>query len=110
VAADSPTTEGAKVIGVNTSSKTAQRILRAQKNPPAPTLFFGNLGFEVTEPSLREFLNAHRPKPMKGKKAATDIEEHDVVVGPKADDDWIRKVRLGTFEDSGLCKGYASHH
>lgn len=29
-------------------SKTARKILDRQKNPPAPTLFVGNLGFETT--------------------------------------------------------------
>jgi RNA recognition motif-containing protein len=29
-------------------SKTARKILERQKNPPAPTLFIGNLGFDAT--------------------------------------------------------------
>jgi RNA recognition motif-containing protein len=41
-------------------SKTAQKILRAQKQPPAQTLFLGNLGFETTEGSVRELFEAHR--------------------------------------------------
>ncbi|OSC98936.1 RNA-binding domain-containing protein [Trametes coccinea BRFM310] len=68
-------------------TKTAQKILRVQKQPPGPTLFFGNLGFETTEESIRELLNSHRPKTV--------------------DEKWIRKVRMGTFEDSGKCKGWA---
>ena len=83
-----------------THSKTAQKILRAQKQPPAPTLFFGNLGFETTEESIRQLLEAHRLK-KKGKEVATDPEDADA----KPKDNWIRKVRMGTFEDSGLCKG-----
>lgn len=35
-------------LPVKTLSKTARRILDRQKNVPAPTLFLGNLGFEVT--------------------------------------------------------------
>ncbi|KAI9001420.1 hypothetical protein BD414DRAFT_474575 [Trametes punicea] len=68
-------------------TKTAQKILKVQKQPPGPTLFFGNLGFETTESSIRELLDSHRPK--------------------SADEKWIRKVRMGTFEDSGKCKGWA---
>ncbi|KAI0332386.1 hypothetical protein GY45DRAFT_1298896 [Cubamyces sp. BRFM 1775] len=68
-------------------SKTAQKILRVQKQPPGPTLFFGNLGFETTENSIRELLDSHR---LKG-----------------SEEKWIRKVRMGTFEDSGKCKGWA---
>ena len=35
-------------LPVKTLSKTARRILDRQKNVPAPTLFLGNLGYEVT--------------------------------------------------------------
>lgn len=81
-----------------THSKTAQKILRAQKQPPAPTLFLGNLGFETTEQSIRELLEAHRVQ----KKPKDTAVEGEV---KKEKDVWIRKVRMGTFEDSGLCKG-----
>ncbi|EJF61110.1 hypothetical protein DICSQDRAFT_161593 [Dichomitus squalens LYAD-421 SS1] len=77
---------GAKTTGL---TKTAQKILSVQKQPPGPTLFLGNLGFDTTEDSIRELLVSHR---------ATD---------PLAEDKWIRKIRLGTFEDSGKCKGWA---
>ncbi|KAK7470212.1 Nucleolar protein 13 [Stygiomarasmius scandens] len=76
-------------------SKTAQKILSQQKKPPAPTLFIGNLPFETTEESLREMLDAHRPKQQKGK-------EKEEMEG----EDWIRRIRLGTFEDTGVCKGF----
>lgn len=49
-----------------------------QKNPPCPTLFIGNLSFAATKESLQELFSW-----------AGDI----------------RSVRLGTFEDSGKCKG-----
>ena len=88
-------------IARQTHSKTAQKILRLQKQSPAPTLFFGNLGFETTETSIRELLDAHRFIKKLGKDAQTEV-----VVGDKYKDVWIRKVRMGTFEDSGLCKGY----
>ncbi|KAI0677098.1 hypothetical protein C8Q78DRAFT_1001152 [Trametes maxima] len=68
-------------------TKTAQKILRVQKQPPGPTLFFGNLGFETTEKSLKDLLDSHKPE--------------------DGDAKWIRKVRMGTFEDSGKCKGWA---
>ncbi|KAF9472179.1 hypothetical protein BDN70DRAFT_868641 [Pholiota conissans] len=114
-----------------THSKTAQKILRAQKQPPASTLFLGNLGYETTEASIRQLLDAHRPGNKKGKDVARDLpaekddkkddeedkdvsEEMDTAVEdestsqkPKPKDDWIRQIRMGTFEDSGLCKGFA---
>ncbi|KAJ7129258.1 hypothetical protein C8R44DRAFT_776293 [Mycena epipterygia] len=86
-----------------THSKTAQKILRAQKQPPAPTLFLGNLGFETTDISIRGLFEAHRPIKKKAKTEDGTSEEK-----PEADKEkWIRKVRMGTFEDSGLCKGFA---
>jgi hypothetical protein len=91
-------------------SKFAQKILSAQKQPPAPTLFFGNLGFETTVESIRGLLEAHRTKEKEKEK---EKEKSEAVVssespnndGAKANDPWIRKIRMGTFEDSGLCKG-----
>ncbi|KAI0698524.1 hypothetical protein C8T65DRAFT_660472 [Cerioporus squamosus] len=76
-------------------SKTAQKILSMQKQPPGPTLFLGNLGFETTEDTIRELFESHRAKE---KEPAADGTENDK---------WIRKIRLGTFEDSGKCKGWA---
>ncbi|KAK2465961.1 hypothetical protein APHAL10511_001602 [Amanita phalloides] len=86
---------------IKTCSKTAQKILRAQKQPPGPTLFLGNLGFETTEADILEMLNAHR-MPSEGRQQKTD---HLAASAPSSS--WIRKVRMGTFEDSGLCKGFA---
>ena len=92
------TTFSDPTVAHQTHSKTAQKILRVQKQSPAPTLFFGNLGFETTETSIRELLEAHRFIKKQGKDVPTEA-------GDKPKDVWIRKVRMGTFEDSGLCKG-----
>ncbi|KAJ3573018.1 hypothetical protein NP233_g2697 [Leucocoprinus birnbaumii] len=75
-------------------------ILRNQKQPPAATLFFGNLSFDATEDSIRELLEAHREKPKQKGKSKEELEDEEKPVS------WIRKVRLGTFEDSGKCKGF----
>ncbi|KAH9482285.1 Nucleolar protein 13 [Psilocybe cubensis] len=91
------------VVAHKTHSKTAQKILRAQKQPPAPTLFLGNLGFDTTEDSIRELFEAHRPGHKKASKDTPDAKGED----KKPKDAWIRKVRMGTFEDSGACKGFA---
>lgn len=87
-------------------SKTAQKILSVQTQPPAPTLFFGNLGFETTQESLRGLLEAHRKaKPEAETGTGTDGNSETVEGGGEKKDAWIRKIRMGTFEDSGLCKG-----
>lgn len=92
-------------------SKMALKILASQKQPPIPCLFLGNLGFEATEESIRSMIEGHTKalavrasKTKKGDDEATfsvsegSKEEQTVSTG-------IKKVRMGTFEDSGLCKG-----
>jgi len=88
-------------------TKFAQKILSAQKQPPAPTLFFGNLGFETTVDSIRGLLEAHREKRNANTITTTATTAESANDGGANDDDdpWIRKIRMGTFEDSGLCKG-----
>ena len=91
-------------------TKLAQKILSAQKQPPAPTLFFGNLGFETTVDSIRGLLEAHKEK-RNANNNTTNITTSESAIdsgannGDDDDDPWIRKIRMGTFEDSGLCKG-----
>lgn len=81
-------------------SSFARKTLSVQKQAPAPTLFFGNLGFNTTVDSIRGLLEAHRTQP---KNAAEPTGEDPGRELPQ--DPWIRKIRMGTFEDSGLCKG-----
>ncbi|KAH9179650.1 hypothetical protein EDB89DRAFT_500448 [Lactarius sanguifluus] len=90
---------------VTHQSPFARKILSMQKQPPAATVFFGNLGFNTTVDSIRGLLEAHRAQP---KNAPDPAGEAVGVVGVEAQQDpWIRKIRMGTFEDSGLCKGFA---
>ncbi|KAG5339173.1 hypothetical protein C0989_005300 [Termitomyces sp. Mn162] len=102
-----PVKEGADVAATNTHSKTARKILQSQKQPPAPTLFLGNLGFETTDEDIRQLLEAHRPKPSKTKVTVGEKEDEGAEEKDSTKDVWLRKVRMGTFEDSGLCKGFA---
>lgn len=89
-----------------THSKTAQKILALQKQPPAPCLFFGNLGFETTVESIKGLLDAHALPPSKiNQDAPANAEGSEETLAKTGAG--IRKVRMGTFEDSGLCKGFA---
>ncbi|KAH9062654.1 hypothetical protein EDB87DRAFT_246544 [Lactarius vividus] len=91
---------------VTHQSPFARKILSMQKQPPAATVFFGNLGFNTTVDSIRGLLEAHRTQPTNAPDPAG--EAVGVGVGVAAQQDpWIRKIRMGTFEDSGLCKGFA---
>jgi len=93
-------------------SKSAQKVLKNQKQPPAPTLFFGNLSFDTTEDSIRELLEAHHDDKEKHRRRRSNKEEEEEENNNNKGSDllhesaWIRKVRLSTFEDSGKCKGY----
>lgn len=86
-------------------------------------MFVGNLPFETTEEDIRNLFEAHRTpsKSAKNKDADADKEEEsgeedDVSkikkqgAKPKTakKDDFILKIRMGTFEDSGACKGFVS--
>lgn len=89
-------------------TKTQQKILRVQKQPPAQTLFLGNLGFDTTVDSIRELFEAHRHSQKAGKAVkANDAEASAGEDNNVTKDIWLRKIRMGTFEDSGACKGFA---
>lgn len=84
-------------------TKTAQKILQAQRNPAGPTLFMGNLSFETTEAAIRELLD--------GSAQRRYLQEHENDAEDARDADppgaGIKKIRMGTFEDTGKCKGFA---
>ncbi|PVF96480.1 hypothetical protein CPB86DRAFT_816357 [Serendipita vermifera] len=76
-------------------TKTARKILSQQKNDPCPTLFVGNLGFETTEEDIRCLFTR-----VQNKSATPNTDD-------SPDKQRLTKIRMGTFEDSGKCKGFA---
>ncbi|ORX40994.1 hypothetical protein BD324DRAFT_678396 [Kockovaella imperatae] len=98
-------------------------ILKKQPNKPSATLFVGNLSFDTTEEGLRDFIESNASG--SGEKIDTEesaIKNEEADVDPDAEDkdevedldkhrggkkSGLRKVRLGAFEDSGRCKGFA---
>ena len=92
-------------------SKFAQKVLREQQHPPAPTLFLGNLSFVATAESIRQMFESNEQS--RNAKATTNDSEHSDVNNKRDDKSRVstslRKVRIGTFEDSGVCKGYVVH-
>lgn len=112
--------QGSTQVPTTGLTKSAQKILASQKQPPCPCLFLGNLGFEATDEKIRQMIEGHakalakRGKSKekgKGKEKnekdenAEDTEDAKMEVDA-GEDTGIKKVRMGTFEDSGLCKGY----
>jgi RNA recognition motif-containing protein len=77
-------------------TKTAKKILAIQKHAECASLFIGNLGFAATEDSLVDLFARHM-KPTHDSKVPLDKEK------------WLHRVRMGTFEDSGKCKGLVDH-
>jgi hypothetical protein len=78
----------------------------------------GNLPFQATEESIQGMLEAHRKSKLarkRGKDKKKDEKEEEEKEAEKElfdkteekEEPWLRKIRLGTFEDSGKCKGYA---
>ena len=72
----------------------------------------------MTEESIRELFEAHRYWGHKDKGKEVDVKAEEQGEGegeaqggdattPK--DVWVRNVRMGTFEDSGACRGSASN-
>lgn len=91
-------------------SKTSQKILKSQKQPPGPVLFMGNLGFETTIEAITSMLEAHhRVTKDNTVPAEADVMEVDTKKAqnkPRKSKTGLKKVRMGTFEDTGKCKGY----
>ncbi|CAE7221273.1 unnamed protein product [Rhizoctonia solani] len=95
--------EDVKASTPNTHTKTAQKILAAQKQPAAQTLFMGNLPFEAKEEDIRQMIEGHG-LPSDLETQAKDGTAKNPGAKPQR---WLKKIRMGTFEDSGLCKGWA---
>ncbi|KAG9087225.1 hypothetical protein FRC06_002634 [Ceratobasidium sp. 370] len=87
-----------------THSKTAQKILGSQKQPAAQTLFMGNLPFETKEDDIRQMIEGHGLSSDLDEQAKRDGAAKNPGRKPLR---WLKKIRMGTFEDSGLCKGWA---
>ncbi|EPQ25654.1 uncharacterized protein PFL1_06791 [Pseudozyma flocculosa PF-1] len=159
----------ASVRGKTGLTKTAQKILRSQKNPPGPTLFLGNLSFESTEDGIRSLLENSAKRREEWRKAdkedkklqrkrkrqerkrakaeegddgsdssasesESESESEDGSASSSSSESedeggkvrgktttttakksseggirgaGIRKIRMGTFQDTGKCKGFA---
>lgn len=82
-------------------SKTAQKILMAQKHPAGPTLFFGNLSFETTEEEIQHLLNDAAAR----RHLEAARENGEEIAPEEAATAGIRRIRMGAFEDTGKCKG-----
>ncbi|SPO31704.1 related to RNA-binding protein rnp24 [Ustilago trichophora] len=80
-------TDGKEQIKGKTGlTKTAQKILRAQKNPPSMTLFLGNLSFNTTEQGVRDLFDhsASKRNPVV-KKTKKERKSKDKNVKSKAE-------------------------
>jgi len=96
------TTENtSKAPNLSGHSKTAQKILSAQKQPPGPALFHRVAADTNGKKVKKDDVDGDG-------EGSANVEEESGSVKDKKSEVGIRKVRMGTFEDSGLCKGYAT--
>lgn len=79
-------------------TKTARKILASQRNQPCQTLFCGNLSFETTEDEIAALFGRTHPKQKALRQGNSSVDPSSIP---------LLRVRMGTFEDSGKCKGYA---
>lgn len=75
-------------------TKTAQKILRAQRHPPGPTLFFGNLGFSATEEALRDMIE-------RSASSRTEMEDKRAERKHKAKRKEAKEQHIGDDDEEG---------
>ncbi|KAH9808687.1 hypothetical protein DFH28DRAFT_1037798 [Melampsora americana] len=80
------------LLGVepNSVDKKSLKVLNKQSKPPLACLFLGNLSFESTSESIMKHFRLN----------------HQHSTSNQEEDPGIRQIRLGTFEDTGKCKGF----
>ncbi|WWC92349.1 uncharacterized protein L201_007304 [Kwoniella dendrophila CBS 6074] len=89
--------------------------LGSSKRPETSSLYMGNLPFDATELGIRDLIEENA-KPREEPQTQTQIQEGDygnnaeeeVYIGERGGKkSGLKKVRLGAFEDTGRCKGFA---
>ncbi|WWD20742.1 hypothetical protein CI109_105218 [Kwoniella shandongensis] len=86
-------------------STTADDLGSASRRPETSSLYFGNLPFDATELGLRDLVeeNAVEREVVEPEEGAEEVE-----IGERGGKkSGLKKVRLGAFEDTGRCKGFA---
>ncbi|WVR08629.1 hypothetical protein IAU60_005685 [Kwoniella sp. DSM 27419] len=84
-------------------STKAEDLGSSSRRPETSSLYFGNLPFDATELALRDLIEGNAVE-REGAEADEGAEEIGERGGKKSG---LKKVRLGAFEDTGRCKGFA---
>ncbi|WVQ63369.1 uncharacterized protein L199_001522 [Kwoniella botswanensis] len=85
-------------------STKAEDLGSSSRRPETSSLYMGNLPFDATELAIRDQIEENaveREQPSEEQEALEEIGERG---GKKSG---LKKVRLGAFEDTGRCKGFA---
>ncbi|ORY31218.1 hypothetical protein BCR39DRAFT_526969 [Naematelia encephala] len=105
-----------KPVGIKAEDRG---IVKKQIHPESATLFVGNLPFDATEEGLRDLIESNAASVPSTEAAAVKKDEQEPgaeggeekeapVIGTRGGkNSGLRKVRLGAFEDTGRCKGFA---
>ncbi|WRT70733.1 uncharacterized protein IL334_007731 [Kwoniella shivajii] len=84
-------------------STKAEDLGSSSRRPETSSVYMGNLPFDATELAIRDLVegNAVEREGIETEEGADEIAERG---GKKSG---LKKVRLGAFEDTGRCKGFA---
>ncbi|WVF68213.1 hypothetical protein IAT40_002978 [Kwoniella sp. CBS 6097] len=84
-------------------STRAEDLGSSSKRPETSSLYFGNLPFDATEQGLRDLVEGNAVE-----REGAELDEGAENIGERGGKkSGLKKVRLGAFEDTGRCKGFA---
>ncbi|WVQ95640.1 hypothetical protein IAU59_002738 [Kwoniella sp. CBS 9459] len=85
------------------STKAEDLGASSSKRPETSSLYFGNLPFDATEQGLRDLVEGNAAE-----REGAELDEGAENIGERGGKkSGLKKVRLGAFEDTGRCKGFA---
>ncbi|OCF33678.1 RNA-binding protein rnp24 [Kwoniella heveanensis BCC8398] len=85
------------------STKAEDLGSSSKGRPETSSLYFGNLPFDATEQGLRDLVEGNAVE-----REGAELDEGAESIGERGGKkSGLKKVRLGAFEDTGRCKGFA---
>ncbi|WWC72616.1 uncharacterized protein I206_106578 [Kwoniella pini CBS 10737] len=84
-------------------STKAEDLGSSSKRPETSSIYMGNLPFDATELAIRDLVELNAVE-----REGAETEEGYETIGERGGKkSGLKKVRLGAFEDTGRCKGFA---
>ncbi|WVW80793.1 hypothetical protein I302_102780 [Kwoniella bestiolae CBS 10118] len=86
-------------------STKAEDLGSSSRRPETSSLYMGNLPFDATELAIRDSIEENAVERVNPTEEET--EEYEGIGERGGKKSGLKKVRLGAFEDTGRCKGFA---